>query len=63
MEPDPTKVTKRKTRVLKRNSHPSFMEMVIVNFYIIYYIYGLVPSGKVSGKISCEANDPASGIF
>uniref|UniRef100_A0A2H1VGX9 SFRICE_000012 n=1 Tax=Spodoptera frugiperda TaxID=7108 RepID=A0A2H1VGX9_SPOFR len=26
--PDPTKETKRKTRVLKRNSHPSFMEML-----------------------------------
>ncbi|XP_050681509.1 phosphatidylinositol 4-phosphate 3-kinase C2 domain-containing subunit alpha isoform X2 [Leptidea sinapis] len=26
--PDPSKETKRKTRVLKRNSHPSFMEML-----------------------------------
>ncbi|XP_045763916.1 phosphatidylinositol 4-phosphate 3-kinase C2 domain-containing subunit alpha isoform X1 [Maniola jurtina] len=26
--PDPNKETKRKTRVLKRNSHPSFMEML-----------------------------------
>lgn len=26
--PDLTKETKRKTRVLKRNSHPSFMEML-----------------------------------
>ncbi|KAJ0179212.1 hypothetical protein K1T71_004924 [Dendrolimus kikuchii] len=26
--PDPTKETKRKTRVLKRNSHPSFMDML-----------------------------------
>ncbi|XP_061378857.1 phosphatidylinositol 4-phosphate 3-kinase C2 domain-containing subunit alpha isoform X2 [Danaus plexippus] len=26
--PDPTKETKRKTRVLKRNAHPSFMEML-----------------------------------
>lgn len=28
LQPDPTKSTKRKTKVVKRNCHPSFMEMV-----------------------------------
>lgn len=28
LKPDPTKVTKRKTKVVKKNCHPSFMEMV-----------------------------------
>lgn len=26
--PDPNKLTKRKTKVVKKSSHPSFMEMV-----------------------------------
>lgn len=29
LTPDPTKTTKRKTKVVKRNCHPSFMEMVL----------------------------------
>lgn len=28
LKPDPTKATKRKTKVVKKNCHPSFMEMV-----------------------------------
>lgn len=28
LKPDPTKATKRKTKVIKKNCHPSFMEMV-----------------------------------
>lgn len=28
LQPDPTKSTKRKTKVVKKNCHPSFMEMV-----------------------------------
>jgi phosphatidylinositol-4-phosphate 3-kinase len=28
MRPDPHKATKRKTRVVRKNCHPSFMEMV-----------------------------------
>lgn len=28
LQPDPSKSTKRKTKVVKRNCHPSFMEMV-----------------------------------
>lgn len=28
LQPDPTKATKRKTKVVKKNCHPSFMEMV-----------------------------------
>lgn len=28
LKPDPPKVTKRKTKVVKKNCHPSFMEMV-----------------------------------
>lgn len=28
LQPDTTKSTKRKTKVVKRNCHPSFMEMV-----------------------------------
>lgn len=31
--PDPTKATKRKTKIVKRNCHPSFMEMVIIYIY------------------------------
>lgn len=31
--PDPLKLTKRKTKVVKRSCHPSFMEMVKVLFY------------------------------
>lgn len=29
LKPDPTKKTKRKTKVVKKNCHPSFMEMVM----------------------------------
>lgn len=28
LKPDPPKATKRKTKVVKKNCHPSFMEMV-----------------------------------
>lgn len=31
LKPDPTKATKRKTKVVKKNCHPSFMEMVRIN--------------------------------
>lgn len=29
--PDPAKATKRKTKVIKRSCHPSFMEMVKIS--------------------------------
>lgn len=34
--PDHNKATKRKTKVVKKNCYPSFMEMVII--FMIYYI-------------------------
>lgn len=34
--PDPTKTTKRKTKVVKRNCFPSFMEMVIISHGLIF---------------------------
>ena len=30
LHPDPHKMTKRKTKVVRKNCHPSFMEMVIL---------------------------------
>ena len=33
--PDPAKVTKRKTKVIKRSCHPSFMEMVSCDIHEI----------------------------
>lgn len=29
LKPDPSKETKRKTKVVKKNCHPSFMELVM----------------------------------
>lgn len=32
--PDAAKVTKRKTKVVRKNCHPSFMEMVKIGFTV-----------------------------
>lgn len=35
LQPDPTKATKRKTKVVRRSCHPSFMEMVSLKTLLI----------------------------
>jgi len=35
--PDHNKATKRKTKVVKKNCYPSFMEMVILNLLVIEF--------------------------
>lgn len=38
LQPDPTKATKRKTKVVRRSCHPSFMEMVSLNALLFMQI-------------------------
>ena len=42
LQPDPNKVTKRKTKVVRKNNHPSFMERVsyIYVCVCVFFFFG-----------------------
>ena len=47
LRPDPLKDTKRNTRVVKKNCHPSFMEPVSYFFLNIFFKVFYIPVRKV----------------